>query len=78
MDDPPVQVYIQTYDPPRADRTLVQAIVEVRQAHLDETLRSQKAAHADEHVRLVAVGTAPPHSPYGQGHSGLVEVRLRQ
>ena len=40
--------------PPRAERSVVEAIVEVRQAHLDETLRSQAAAHADEHARLVA------------------------
>ncbi len=40
--------------PPRAPHSVVQAIVSVRQAHLDETLRSQAAAHADEHARLVA------------------------
>ncbi len=40
--------------PPRSAHSVVQAIVSVRQAHLDETLRSQAAAHSDEHARLVA------------------------
>ncbi len=39
--------------PPRSEATLVDAIVAVRQAHLDETLRSERAAHEDEHARLV-------------------------
>ncbi len=40
--------------PPRAPRSIVEAIVHVRQSHLDETLRSLEGAHRDEHDALVA------------------------
>jgi hypothetical protein len=39
--------------PPRAARSLVDSFLAERQAHLDETLRSQKAAHEAEHAALV-------------------------
>lgn len=44
--------------PPRAAATLVESIVAVREAHLDETLRSERAAHEDEHRRLVSTHRA--------------------
>lgn len=40
--------------PPRAPRSVVEAIVHVRQTHLDETLRSLEGAHRDEHATIVA------------------------
>jgi hypothetical protein len=40
--------------PTRSPSTLVGSVVAIRQTHLDETLRSERAAHEDEHRRLVA------------------------
>ena len=40
--------------PPRAPSTLVESIVAVHREHLQESLRSEQAAHEDEHARLVA------------------------
>ena len=44
--------------PPRSPRSIVEAIVHVRQTHLDETLRSMEVAHLKEHGRLVAAHKA--------------------
>ena len=40
--------------PPRAPRSIVEAIVHIRQTHLDETLRSMEQAHRDEHASIIA------------------------
>jgi hypothetical protein len=53
-----VDFVLSPHRPPRSMATLVDAIVAVRQAHLDETLRSEQAAHEDEHARLVAAHRA--------------------
>ena len=44
--------------PTRSPSTLVDSIIAVRQGHLDEALRSERAAHQEEHARLVAAHRA--------------------
>jgi len=61
--------------PPRSPATLVDAIVAVRQAHLDETLRSHDAAHADEHARLVAAHRAQTEALRERHAAEVAELR---
>ena len=59
---------------PRA-RSVVAEIVSVRQAHLDETLRSHIAAHAAEHARLVAAHHAETAELRARHSAEVAEIR---
>lgn len=61
--------------PPRAARSIVEAIVAVRQAHLDETLRSREEAHAAEHERLVAAHHAETAELREKHAAEVAEIR---
>jgi len=63
--------------PPRAPRSLVEAIVHVRQTHLDETLRSLQAAHETEHAALVAAHKADTAQLADQHRAEVQQLRAQ-
>lgn len=67
-----VEFVAAPHRPPRSPATLVDSIVAVRQAHVDEVLRSERLAHEDEHTRLVA-GHREEVSQLRAAHRGEVD-----
>jgi len=49
-----LQFCIAPKRPPRSEATLIESLLAVREAHLEETLRSLQRAHESEHERLIA------------------------
>ncbi len=61
--------------PPREPRSIVEAIVHVRQQHLDETLRSHDEAHRREHEALVAAHKAETARMRAEHDAQVVALR---